>query len=243
MITQNLIDLIHSGKGKYSNWATGITGSQRIPVPRNNYIVITDFTFYNFMDRGALAPDHNLQEPFKRCIHNLKFKSYGNEFIYIHRSNFIIQNNPAVSNQKSIFMPLTNFDKYDTYQVHKTDCHIDIWSLNDTQSNVSTFQRLQDTTTEDPGPQGYGTFPGGTPATNVVVQTILGAPGGPQFLPYGNLSGITQLPGWRENLRADIDATTGIQPPKLSEIEAPFTFPLLNIGYVLVNEPFEKNNR
>ena len=243
MITQNLIDLIHSGKGKYANWCTGITGSQRIPVPRNNYIVITDFTFYNFMDRSALLADHNLQEPFRRCIHNLKFKSYGNEFLYIHRSNFIIQANPVVSNQSYIFMPLTNYDKYDTYQVHKTDCHIDIFSLNNTQLNVSTFTRLNDKTTEDPGTQGYGTFPGGTPATNTVVETLLGGPGGPQFLPYGDLSGIPQLPGWRENLRADIDATTGIQPPRKSEIEAPFTFPLLNIGYVLINEPFEKNNR
>lgn len=242
MITQNLIELIHSGKGKYSNWCTGITGSQRIPVPRNNYIVITDFTFFNFMDRNVLGDLHDFKEPFRRCIHNLKFKSYGQEFVYIHRSNFLIIANET-SQQTQIFMPLSNYDKYDTYQVHKTDCHIDIFSLNDSKSNTSNFTRLQDTTTEQPGPQGYGTFPGGTPATNVVVETILGGPGGPQFLPYGDLANIAQLPGWRENLRADIDATTGIQPPALNEIETAFTFPLLNIGYVLINEPFEKNNR
>jgi len=241
MITQNLIDLIHSGKGKYANWCTGIAGSQRIPVPRNNYIVITDFTFYNFMDR-KVDTLHDPLEPFARCIHNLKFKSYGNEFVFIHRSNFLIQNSIRNTGQKEFYMPLTNYDKYDTYQVHKTDCHIDIWNLYDSLQMVNNFNRLQDVTTEDPGPQGYGTFPGGVPYQNTVVETLL-TPFGPQFIPYGGLSGRTLNPGWHENLRSDIDRNTGLQPPAQNELECAFTFPLLNVGYVLVNEPFEKNNR
>lgn len=239
MITQNLVDLIHSGKGKYQTWATGYTGSQRIPCPKNNYIVITDFTFYNFMDRNP-QEQNKPSEPFANCIHNLKFKSYGNEFIYVHRSNFIQQ----VHEQSAVYMPLTNYDKYDTYQVHKTDVHIDIWRLPDPKT-VSTYDYdpLSDKTTEDPNPQGYGTKPQGAPYQNVIRKVDLSGLGGSDFLPYGENQGLPQNPGWREVLRADIDINTLLYPPATEIYDTSFTFPLLNIGYVLVNHPFEAHIR
>jgi len=259
MITQNLIDLIHSGKAKYQTWTAGYTGSFRIPVPKNNYIVITDFTIFNFMDNETVEqpdppPDPPVEEflsPLKNCIHNVLFKSYGNEFLYVHRSNFIgIANPDPVSGRlREIYMPLTNTDKYDTYQVHKSDVHIDTWRIPPVSENNFNFNTLNDKTTETDGPQGYGTT--STPNSNKVVRGIqLEQVFDPTdiVIPYGENQGTPPL-GFSEKLRSHINLNTSLYPPyPFSSVIRPnddgmFTFPLFNIGYVLVNEAFDKTDR
>lgn len=255
MITQNLIELIHSGKAKYQTWTAGYTGSFRIPVPKNNYIVITDFTIFNFMDNEPETIDPLPEEPFlsplKNCIHNVLFKSYGNEFLYVHRSNFIgIQNPDQVSGRlREIYMPLQNTDKYDTYQVHKSDVHIDTWRIPPISENNFVFNTLNDKTTETDGPQGYGTT--STPNSNKVVKGVqLEQVFDPtdRIVFYGENQGLS-IPGYSEKLRSHINLNTALYPPYgfSSDIrptdDGMFTFPLFNIGYVLVNEAFDKNDR
>lgn len=259
MITQNLIELIHSGKAKYQTWTAGYTGSFRIPVPKNNYIVITDFTIFNFMDNDVViipdpSPDpqpiSTFLSPQKNCIHNILFKSYGNEFLYVHRSNFIgIQNPDQLSGKiREIYMPLTNTDKYDTYQVHKSDVHIDTWRIPSIAENNFVFNTLNDKTTETDGPQGYGTT--STPNSNKVVKGVqLEQVFDPtdRIVFYGENQGVS-IPGYSEKLRSHINTNTALYPPFGYNDEKPnddgmFTFPLFNIGYVLVNEAFDKNDR
>ena len=257
MITQNLIDLIHSGKAKYQTWTAGYTGSFRIPVPKNNYIVITDFTFFNFMDNSSIAPPSpdpapipvDAFSPLRSCIHNVLFKSYGNEFLYVHRSNFI-NVSVSTSSLREIYMPFTNTDKYDTYQVHKSDVHIDCWRIPPLSENNFAFNLLNDKTTEADGPQGYGTI--NTPNSNKVVKAVqLEQAFDPTdvFTPYGENQGSSFTPlGYSEKLRSHINSNTALYPPFQYSPEAPtddgmFTFPLFNIGYVLVNEAFDKTDR
>lgn len=262
MITQNLIELIHSGKAKYQTWTAGYTGSFRIPVPKNNYIVITDFTIFNFIDEapyidGDLGYQFN---PLKNCIHNIMFKSYGNEFLYVHRSNFLNVSvdtitpvpspGPEPIGIKGIYMPLTNSDKYDTYQVHKSDVHIDCWRIPPLSENHFAFNTLNDKTTEADGPQGYGTT--STANSNKVIKAIqLEQVFDPTDVvtPYGENQGTAFTPlGFSEKLRSHINSNTALYPPWQYTTEEPtdegmFTFPLFNIGYVLVNEAFDKNDR
>jgi hypothetical protein len=253
MITQNLIDLIHSGKAKYQTWTAGYTGSFRIPVPKNNYIVITDFTFFNFMDQepdpepGPEPRPKTAFDPLKSCIHNVLFKSYGNEFLYVHRSNFIGITTDLSLTQ--LYVPLQNTDKYDTYQVHKSDVRIDCWRIPPTSENKYAFNLLNDKTTETDGPQGYGTV--STPNANSVIKAVAledAYDSSDVYTPYGENQGSAFTPfGYSEKLRSHINGHTALQPPyqDLENLgnDGMFTFPLFNIGYVLVNEAFDKTDR
>jgi len=254
MITQNLIDLIHSGKAKYQTWTAGYTGSFRIPVPKNNYIVITDFTFFNFMDQepdpepGPEPRPKTAFDPLKSCIHNVLFKSYGNEFLYVHRSNFIGITTDLSTTQ--LYVPLQNTDKYDTYQVHKSDVRIDCWRIPPISENVFAFNLLNDKTTETDGPQGYGTVSTGNSSPVVKAVELESAyDSSDKYIPYGELSGapFDTFSGYSQQLRSHVNGHTALQPP-YQDIEklyndGMFTFPLFNIGYVLVNEAFDKNDR
>lgn len=239
MITQNLVELIEKGIGQYKSWSTGATGSSRIPVPKNNYIVITDFHYFHFADRDPLVDESEFtKQMYQNCVHGLLFRSFGNDFYYSMRSTFLQQ----IIDGKRTVMPLQPESKYDTYQVHKTDCHIDIWRFPDFNKWALTVSKLSDKTSEYAGPTGYGTL-NNTPNQNVLRELYFDGFGAQQYVPYGENQGVPLLTDWREQFRPDIFNGSALFPPDLKNIDCNFTYPIVNIGYVLVNRPFEAQNR
>jgi len=241
MITQNLIDLISKGKAQYKTWCTGATASSRIPVPKNNYIVITDFHYSHFCDRDPLVtnPKFFIAMMYANCVHGLLFRSFGNDFFYTVRSGFNIYNAGVDENYILQSQPDTHFN---TYQVHKTDCHIDIWRFPDYSNWGLSTSKLDDKTSEYAGPTGYGTQ-NNTPNQNVVREIFFDAPTGQQYVPYGENQGLPLNTDWREQFRPDISNLSALFPPDINNIDAHYTYPIINIGYVLVNHPFETENR
>ncbi|MEI8136120.1 MAG: hypothetical protein WCH21_02230 [Bacteroidota bacterium] len=240
MITQNLVDLINSGKAQFRNWTTGGTASSRIPVPKNNYIVITDFTYHHFAGRflNNTTDEEIIKNAFDNCVNNLRFNSFGQDYAYTIRSGFNITR-PIVGNSVVINFP--NGDtKYDCYQVHKTDVHVDLWRFPNLDTWVLNGGNLSDKTSEGRAPYGYGTAPMNPPAFPVQRSIdFLGA----TFVPYGENQGIPLPANWRETFHSDINFNTILFPPAINDVDGQFTYPLINISYVLVNMPFDKNDR
>jgi len=241
MLTQNLINLIESGQAQFKNWATGGTGACRIPVPKNNYIVITDFHYHHFSDRNVVDLENvPLQEQMLRnSMHGLSFRSYGLDYYYAIRSAMFTQAYGGSILQDFIQQPFQTDSVYDCYQVHKTDCHITIWKIPSIWTG-GTFGKLNDLTTEETSPVGYGTV-GYPPSLN--CQSAIDFQGGDIYLPFGN----EQIPnpplGFREVFRPDVTTNTGLPPTITDYHDCNFTYPLINISYVLVNQPFDKNTR
>ena len=243
MIPSNLIELIEKGEAQFRNWCTGGSGATRIPVPKNNYIVITDFHFQHFIDVDPLAEsDKEIRaELAKNHVHNLAFRSYGSEYFYGIRSGY----QAIAANLDAGLFTIPQVDsKYNCYQVHKTDCHIDIWRYTDYLQWVQAFQPLNDATTETPNPVGYGTKPNGAPYQDALVGIEFGV-GGAVYLPYWLEGGLPfgATPGTVDMFRDSINNGTFLFPPDLRRPDAHFTYPILNISYVLVNHPFNKKTR
>lgn len=238
MIPQNLIEKIHNGKAKFQTWATGGTGSTRIPVPKNNYIVIVGFHWSHFSQYDPLnVTDTRVTQMFDNCLHNLIFRSYGNEFLYAIRSTFLSQGKTGAET----FHPVVPSETFETYQVHKTDCHIDIWRINKVSQWALSMSKLSDKTTELAGPIGYGTL-NNTPNQNCVREILFDGINA-QYVPYGENQGLPLQSDWREQFRSNISNQTALFNIDSANQDAVNTFPLLNISYVLVNEPFEAKNR
>jgi len=237
MITQNLVELIESGQAQYKNWIIGATGSSRIPVPKNSYIVITDFTYHHFIDRDVLTDPIIISQILTNAIHNLSFTSYGQKYIYGIRTVFDIIFNDGIQ----LIMPKVPSTHYDTYQVHKTDVHVDIWRIPNFNLWSPSFSKLDDKTTEAAGPTGYGTQNNG-PNQNVTRKVDLTG-FQTDFLPYGENQGLPLNQGWREQFYGDIDNNTALFQIDKNKLDCLYTFPLMNVGYVLINKSIKKTDR
>lgn len=238
MLSNNLSDLIHQGVAKYYTFCVGTTGSCRLPVPDDSFIVITDFTFHHFVDRNQLLP-FDIQNALKNCVHHLRFKSQSDNYLYNIRSAFRMEFFDGID----FLMPLGESSvSYDTYQVHTTDVHIDIWRLTDFTAWMVEISKLANKTVEPAGPTGYGTV-NNAPNQNVVRRVNPGGFGLQDYIPYGINQDLPLNAGWREQFFSDIDNQTLLFPPAVTSDDGNFTYPLLNIGYVLVKQPFVKHNK
>jgi len=244
MLTQNLINLIESGQAQFKNATIGGTGASRIPVPKNNYIVITDFHWHHFADRDTLIfRDINQhQQMLRNTMHALSFRSYGLDYYYAIRSSLFTQGWNENEIQKYVGFPSQTDSVYDCYQVHKTDCHITIWKIPSDWSG--NYTRLNDTTTEERSPVGYGTA-GHPPSFNCQVQIDFNGGGDGSYVPFGDQQYPDGLlpTNWRNQFRPDVATDTILPPTDTTFDDVNFTYPLMNISYVLVNHPFDKNTR
>jgi len=230
MITDNLIRLIESGQAQYKVHTIGIGGSSAILVPKNNYIVIIDFSFSHFIDRPLIAPE-DLAQLMDNSVHFVEFRSKGNAFSYCMRTNFLPVLNKYV-------MPVNNAEQYNTYQLHKTDCHIDIWRMEPRNSWTYTYGILPDKTNEDSKPTGYGTIA----VSNANTLLDFRFAGFIVYYPFGALqsqNGDT----FYNTFRCPITSFNALIPIDSAFTGVNYTYPIVNIGYVLVNHPFDKNNR
>jgi hypothetical protein len=240
MITPNLVELIEKGDAQYKTWTTGATGSARIPVPKNNYIVITDFHYSHFVDRTPdfENPEFDMAAVLKNVVHHLSFVSYGQNYLYTIRSSFRQQFWEGLN----FITPSESDTKYDTYQVHRNDVHIDIWRLIDFENWIMTVSKLSDKTAEPANPAGYGTL-NNTPNQNVLREIFFNGLLGDQFVPYGENQGIVLTQAWREQFFNAITNVSALNRPATESIDCNYSYPILNIGYVLVNKPADRKKR
>lgn len=239
MISSNLSTLIHEGKAKYNTFCIGTTGSSRLPVPDNCYVVITDFHYSHFVDRDALDETFDIQKALKNVVHHLRFKSQSESYIYNIRSAFNMQSYEGIDFLMPVGAPEI---RHDTYQVHTTDVHIDIWRLQDLANWILSIGKLANKTAEPAGPQGYGTV-NSAPNQNVVKQTDISGSGIAEYVPYGEKQDVTLNPGWREQFFSDINNQTLLYPPAIDDADGNYTYPLITIGYVLVKQPFTRKSK
>lgn len=232
MLPANLIKLIEEGQAQLKTWTTGATGSQRIPVPRDSYVVIVGWTYHHFVDQSTGVP-FDMLEVLKNVVHNVKFASDANHtFMYCVRSAFT----PQLWNGNEFIVPVIPDTHYETYQIHKTDVHIDIWRLPDYSKWATTYNKLAATTSEPAGPIGYGSTQN-PPSQNVIKQIFFGGGTLQQYLPYGDLNNITPIVGeFREQFFANIDANSLLLPPALDQTGGNYTYPIINIDYVLIDK-------
>jgi hypothetical protein len=238
MITQNLIELLESGQAQYKTHSLGIAGASYIPVPKNNYIVIVDFTFSHFIDRDWTIPPPPSQfedkEYLNNCIHHVEFRSQGQAYPFTFRTNFDI----ISVDKQPYMMPRNNNEHIQTYQVHKTDVHIDIWRLNNRAFWNITYGLLPDKTNEDKQNVGYATLNTG----GLVTLLNFNYEGAITFYPFGILqAGVGDV--WTSEFRAPVSLRTALFPIDISKDQTNYNFPILNISYVLVNHAWTKDKR
>lgn len=238
MISHNLSDLIHQGVAKYYTFCVGATGSCRLPVPDDSYLVITDFHYHHFVDRVLLSPGVDIQEALRDCTHHIRFRSQSESYLYNVRTSFKID----FFDGFDFLMPRVPEVSYDTYQVHTTDVHIDIWRLIDFKAWILNVGKLDNKTVEPAGPLGYGTV-NLAPNQNVLRQVDMDGFGTSNYIPYGTNQNLPLTLGWRDQMFSDISNRTFLFPPDIINVDGNYTYPLVNIGYVLVKQPFNRKNK
>lgn len=236
MITENLAQKIENGEAKYKTFAIGATGSSMIACPKDSYVVITDFTFFHFIDRSALQ-QLNIESILKNCQHTIRFASQTEQYVYNVRTAFT----PVVYDGVEMMMPVSPEYNKDTYQVHTTDVRIDIWRFSDFANWVLNAGKLLDVTAETRGPAGYGTVTN-TPNQNVLrrIEFFINAQ---NYLPNGVKQGMPLINSWREQFFDDINNQSALEIPNTDDKDFHFTYPLLNVGYVLVKSPHNRTTK
>jgi len=86
MLTPYLEKLIHQGKASFKTFVCGQSGSNRLPVGDNSWIIITGFTYYNFADPELIQAGIEVvrfEEYLSRSLHQIRFKSSRSNNHYI----------------------------------------------------------------------------------------------------------------------------------------------------------------
>jgi len=231
MIPANLIALIEAGQAEFKTHTTGGGGLSFIKVPENKHVVITGFSYSHFADdtqKSAVFIDL-----VNRCIHNVQFFSGRTRFLYTFRTNFSIQTTlPGTTGARDNYgVPLNGAEYVECYQVHAKDIAISVFGFEDL-INWSIAGNLPGVLSNNESlPASYGnTVSGGEPVTNTIQFSPHAV-----FQPQSTNSPTPPPAGYRDQFRDDVNATT-----KLNTLNGynPYSFPILNISYVLINSPF-----
>jgi hypothetical protein len=89
MITPYLEQLIHEGRATFRTYPCGIAALYRMQIPENQYIVITDIYFNDFVDSPADAGADNANQRINQRIQINS--SLGGRTNILHRSQQVIQ--------------------------------------------------------------------------------------------------------------------------------------------------------
>lgn len=220
MITPKLEELIHCGKAAYKTFVLGLSGNNVIPVTKGKYIVITDILYYPFTDMPEALDQSNYFDILKKSNKQIEFTSSKSKNHYVIRDSLP---NAALNT------------KIDTYLVHISDVTVNICVIPSLTDAAMTLVYGVAPITEDnkAAPVGYGGL------ADVLVSANLVTPN-EQYQPANNTnSGVAVGADYREQLKVNITNAT-----KLINLNNPIydgflkdrTFPIINIGYVLVNE-------
>lgn len=236
MLTENLIKKIEDGSAELKTYCIGGSGVGFIQVPKNHHVVITGFTYSHFIDTDLRVLNDNALFDIlaANTLHNLQFQSGDQRFIYGFRTNFqyqkIVSSIPLDNNY--MFQILNDAEHIDTYQRHQSDINISIFKFHpvlkwvlivDVNSPLSNSENL---------PSGYGNATtGGQPQ----VQGIEFVAGGAQYIPLADVSLVPPGATYRKEFRDDVDVDTKLFPVNQSfTSSAIYTFPLVNIDYVMI---------
>ena len=234
-IPQNLVDKIHKGKAEFKTFVCGMGGNMIIECPKKSYIVILGFNYSHFIDLKTIG----FNEMRNNCIHNVQFKGANkNRYNYTFRTSF----NSIVD---SPFYQITTQPEYrSAYQVHDSNIHIDIWRMNSAQNWVNVINAVANLRTNNESPPlSYGTPADATPIPSI-VRAVLDPPTA-EYHPQGDVAGLPTNNGYRNQFINNINSANGLIPPIINPANTflMWNFPILNIDYILVNEPTNEQTK
>lgn len=245
-ITPHLERLIWEGKAAPRTWATGGSGSARIIVPKNRFIVITGITWFPFTDeRNIQDPDTYVISKQFSMLHLLNLYSSKVQYLLNFRENFtafqpqisVAAPNPYITNNPGspIYKPCYYlFDENVRINVLRNDNSPPGWSNTDFSAMPDTSDELNINTGVQNASGGVvipvmRTFTLGA-APNAYVQ-----PAADQVptAPVGAADVVYQYHQIR-------NAAMGLNNPNaFSVVETNgMNFPLINFDYVEVFYPF-----
>lgn len=219
MITPKLEQLIHEGKAQYKTFVVGLSGVSVLPIKPGNYIVITDFIYNPFTDVPEADNFANLGDVWKRSNKQIEFRSQKS------CNHYIMRDSAPYS-----FIPI----RVDTYLVHERDVTISIGVMPSLTAGTMVLNYGATPTTTDilASPSGYGTL-------DSVLSAQLTNPT-QQYQPTSSInSGIATANDYRVQFKANYDAVsklTNQNLPAYTGYMKDRAYPILNIGYVYVNE-------
>lgn len=232
MITTFLEEKIISGQAVYKTKCIGGSGVGTIQLAKFQYLVIVDLLWCPFNDQDIASNGALLAE--LQTVHTLRFRSQKREVCYNFRDSFQVVGDPNVEGSFSLyFNPPTTIN---TYIACTEDVQIDIFKFSDIKNWTATdFTAVPLSPTNEPrSVNGYGLVPalrGFSTTPGAVISSM-----GNVRDPKSQLGGIplSDFPRFREDFIDDIRAGTALDLPTTAGHQ--HSFPLVTIGYVVVNK-------
>jgi len=224
MLTTGLERAIQKGMAFYKTFALGGSGVGTIPVSKNKFIVIIDFTYFPFVDQPpSESPEDFVIFLQKRSVYQLVFQSKTSQNHYIIRNPIRLGDITELS---------TDPIKFDTYLVHEANVQIDIVNVPNSEGWITTFATLPSLSQELPLPVGYGILGAGLPA----VRKIDFSPT-QEYLPLTKKRDNIATTNYREQFRADVNAANALNNIFTQQPNGNYSYPILNVSYVEFNVP------
>lgn len=226
MIPTQLERLILCEKAVFKTVAVGRSGVCVLPVEEKRFIVITNFTYFNFID--FTSPD-DIFANLDRSVHQLNFSSPKSQNHFIIRDDLHIITGPG---PVELTCPHGHYAEENLYLVHESDVTVEIIAAPEVAATVSTGgippNRLK---TPDP-PVSYGTDP--ATAIPSTISEAFGATGEYQPLTRKFSPPSALTPFLVGSLRYPVNAATALNPTFTGNGSGQRSYPIVNIGYVEV---------
>jgi len=218
MLTRGLEEAIQKGIAVYRTFVFGGSGVSTIPCPTKKFIIITDFTYFPFVD---FTPNNEPEELFRRSVFQLEFRSEKSQNHYIIRNGLLL-------GKDSPFFGFAGLSpiKFDTYLVHQDNVQIDIVNVPSTEGWATTYAKLPPISQESPQPMGYGQTPGGEDAVRKIVFSA-----GEEYLPLTHLRDDIVSASAKEQFKVNVNATNKLNDVSKT-LQGNYGYPIVNIGYV-----------
>lgn len=220
MLTTGLESWIQKGKAEFKTFCFGGSGVGTIPIPKNKFIIITDFDYFYFSDFV------DFPDTLSRTVFQVQFRSQKSTNHFIIRNDVI-----PIGNPPDIALLAIGYFKKDTYMVHEGNVQLDIVNVPDTETWVTTYSTLPSVSNEAPQPVGYGVLAAGQPATRRIdfsaTENYLPLTKLRDDIPAGNF--------YREQFKVDVNAANKLNPVNADPTIGNYSYPIMNISYVEFN--------
>lgn len=220
MITAGLEQLILEGKARYKSINCVYSGLVTLPVRELTWIVITDFIFFGFHERGASPKGTPVLE--KNSVnHFIRFDSNSGQYDFIHRTDHI----ETYNREGTPKFNTVGHTVFNCYQIHSSTVRLLVLRIPTLHQTIINWAAVPRITNEPNNPLGYEQdalvyaarlVPGGVDSgnyyTNAIRHPVLPLP--PTFK---NTFGLNVNP-----------ETELVQPADPDE----YSYPMIQISYV-----------